>query len=1281
MNGDGLLDFTFGNLVQVSCPFCTQPKFNPTEWWYWPGGINPDGAFNFRNLIKMNNPPSGAPIIRVGDTEPLLTLADMNGDGFPDIVYGESQGSPSFQANMGGVALGTPILLSTVTLPSIRNIMIADLDRDGFLDFVDGTASDYKYFFRSDPNHRLLFEVTNPFGGRTSLAYGREYLNQGSIWTVTNQFKLDFNLKGVPGSWWIESYNYSGGEYRGWPWNETRGFAYGKVRHSDLSTTEKWFHQDNFKKGRLRLEERRNNVDVLNTRTTYNYSQTLSRGIYRVDYQGKKDLTVDGDGPQKFLETNYFNHDLYGNPQEKRVSGSDILTRTTTTDFLSNTLDYIVNRPSYSMTSVNGVPIEQTWFNYDNQPNGSTPTKGNLSRKERWFSEGPNPVIQYAYDIYGNQIGLTDAKGNLCSETGFTEHTEYDLIYHVYPIVKTNALCHKFNKTYWGINNSILASDVPSAFNVPGLLATTVDPNNVTTERYWDALSREKATVSPPDTFLAPTQIQKYVMTGSIPSSVTKSSREGVNGGTLDQVIYFSGYGQTIQTKTDSEAPGAWITQDTSYDFLDRISSLSVEYLSNTSKYRNPEVQPKIQVLYDEPLNVGNTGHKTIVTNLDGSVRSVFRKNWVETETNERGFQTEKTYDALGRLIRIKEPIKDAITTYGFEMFDVMGNNIQTIKDAEGNLTTTVFDTLGRKKSHDDPDLGFWQFTYNANGNLKTRIDSKNQLVTFEYDKLDRVVGKIVGFADTTPPVLSGVSTVNVDSSGASIIWTSDELSDSLVEYGTTIAYGSRSPLYSPLVTNHTVVLGGLAGGTLYHYRVVSRDIAGNQAVSEDSVFTTTDTIAPTVPENLIATVVSTSQIDLRWTASTDDVGVAGYKIFRNGTEIGTRNTTLYSDTGLVANTGYTYTVSSYDAAENFSSQSVAANATTEENPPLVSLSATDLSFSGEEAGNSPATQNITISNVGGGSLNWNASATENWLSLSPISGSAPSTLAVSVNTSGLLAGTYTESIVLVAAEASNTPQNITVTLTITTPTPVQGTDLIVTSVSGPSTGAAGGTITIANTATNQGTNFSYQVYVGMYLSADANITAADTFLGHRYINTILLGGESSAANTAVFIPSDLTPGSYYIGSIVDSSNYQIEVDESNNGLVGNTITIIAGVDLVMSSVGAPNTGGEGQSIIISDTVTNQGPVSTYPFYVGLFLSRDENITTSDTMLARRYVNGGLTGGASNSANTIVFIPSNIAPGTYYIGALADESTNQTEGDETNNSLAGNTIIITASQP
>jgi hypothetical protein len=94
------------------------------------------------------------------------------------------------------------------------------------------------------------------------------------------------------------------------------------------------------------------------------------------------------------------------------------------------------------------------------------------------------------------------------------------------------------------------------------------------------------------------------------------------------------------------------------------------------------------------------------------------------------------------------------------------------------------------------------------------------------------------------------------------------------------------------------------------------------------------DTTPPSTPTGLTQLPTSTSQIDLKWSASTDDVGVTGYKVFRNGTQIATPPSPPYSDTGLAPLTTYNYTVSAFDAAGNDSPKSAVVSATTLAPPP-----------------------------------------------------------------------------------------------------------------------------------------------------------------------------------------------------------------------------------------------------------------------------------------------------------------------------------------------------------
>ena len=96
------------------------------------------------------------------------------------------------------------------------------------------------------------------------------------------------------------------------------------------------------------------------------------------------------------------------------------------------------------------------------------------------------------------------------------------------------------------------------------------------------------------------------------------------------------------------------------------------------------------------------------------------------------------------------------------------------------------------------------------------------------------------------------------------------------------------------------------------------------------------DAQPPTVPTGLTATSVTASAVALSWTASTDNVGVAGYTVYRNGAAIGTTGgtSTTYTDSTVAPSTSYSYTVDAFDGAGNHSAQSVALPVTTPAAPP-----------------------------------------------------------------------------------------------------------------------------------------------------------------------------------------------------------------------------------------------------------------------------------------------------------------------------------------------------------
>src|SRR5207253_1313492 len=100
------------------------------------------------------------------------------------------------------------------------------------------------------------------------------------------------------------------------------------------------------------------------------------------------------------------------------------------------------------------------------------------------------------------------------------------------------------------------------------------------------------------------------------------------------------------------------------------------------------------------------------------------------------------------------------------------------------------------------------------------------------------------------------------------------------------------------------------------------------------AVITTPDWTPPTTPTGLAANVATSSEIDLTWNTSTDNVAVTGYTVYRNGAAVGTTAGLTYADTGLGHGFTYTYTVDAFDAGGNHSAQSSGVTVTTPSTPP-----------------------------------------------------------------------------------------------------------------------------------------------------------------------------------------------------------------------------------------------------------------------------------------------------------------------------------------------------------
>jgi glucose/arabinose dehydrogenase/fibronectin type 3 domain-containing protein len=199
---------------------------------------------------------------------------------------------------------------------------------------------------------------------------------------------------------------------------------------------------------------------------------------------------------------------------------------------------------------------------------------------------------------------------------------------------------------------------------------------------------------------------------------------------------------------------------------------------------------------------------------------------------------------------------------------------------------------------------------------------------------------------DTTAPSAPSALTATADGiDGIDLTWDASTDDSGVAEYRIERCSGTGCTSFVQVATTSATSYSstGLTAGTDYRFRVRAADVAGNLSAYSTVAADRTnagDTTAPTAPAGLAATAASPAQIDLTWTAASDDVGVTGYRVERcqgasctDFADIATTTTTSYSDTGRVAATAYRYRVRANDAAGNLGPYTSIAAATTAGDP------------------------------------------------------------------------------------------------------------------------------------------------------------------------------------------------------------------------------------------------------------------------------------------------------------------------------------------------------------
>jgi len=526
------------------------------------------------------------------------------------------------------------------------------------------------------------------------------------------------------------------------------------------------------------------------------------------------------------------------------------------------------------------------------------------------------------------------------------------------------------------------------------------------------------------------------------------------------------------------------------------------------------------------------------------------------------------------------------------------------------------------------------------------------------------------------PTIPAGLSATAASATQVNLAWSASTDNVGVAGYRITrngaVIGTSAVPSYSD---------SGLVSGATYSYAVSAYDAAGNSsALSSPASVTTPDNVAPTMPTGLVATATSSTQVSLSWIASTDNVGVTGYRIYRNGSAVGTSFTTSYADTGLISATTYTYTVAALDAAGNVSSPSSSASATTPDGvAPTVpaGLSATAASATQVNLTWSPSTDNVGVT---GYRISRNGAV----VGTSPIP---------SYSDTGLVSGA-TYSYAVAAYDADGNASAFSSPTTVTTPdnvAPTVPTGLVATATS--STQVA---LTWTASTDNVGVT-GYRIYrdgslIGTAPSAtytDSGLSASTTYVyavaAYDAAGNVSATSSSTSATTnglqlPVITSFSATPTSIIAGQSTTlawatTNATTLSIDRGIGAVTGTTSKVVSPAASVVYTLTATNSFGsttaQASVTVTADTLaptvpTNINPTAISPseIVIGWSPSTDNvgvvqysiyrNGSLIGTSTSTSYTDGGLT---ANTTYTYSVAASDLAGNTSATSAGEAETT------------------------
>ena len=623
-----------------------------------------------------------------------------------------------------------------------------DTDSDGRSELVhvDAGALDTVRF---DTSSDLLSEIDNGRGATTrvsyrSLAGARSYLPSGSLPTVVDKVTTSDAAHDPPveetTSWTYQGARWSDTE------NELLGFQ--TVRSAQGGSVAETRYELSGACGArpasASVEDTKGNVLTL-SESTFSFPGSappftcLTRKVVARDCEQHDRQVPPGEGheddPKQECRqsdtvpaktTSFDGYDDYGNLTSKTETGARAGRRKTTTEFKPNTDAYIVDRPARRQTYEYDpdAPGGEEWrrmaateYVYDGNSAWDSPpgARGELRRTRAWDDRADRYVeTSLDYDAHGNLTKTTDP-------TGVVEQTDYDGERALFPVKVCNPAVGCRTQT-WKLKYAVLE--------------TATDLNGQITGYDYDAYGRQIKVTTPDGGSTSTSYLDEGSFHGpdSQRQRIRTETTDGSRGnGMLRQEQLLDGLGRAYKTVREGEGSGPIVSETRFADASDRPAVTVDPHVGCCGAWT--------EYRYDD-------AHRPVKAILpDGATSETEYRPGATLTRDPVGRETTTVRDGFGRTIRVEQldrhpcagcAPKTSATKYRYDALD----RRTRITDAKGNLTTTVWDSLGRKVSEHDPDRGERSWTWRDDGSPDTATDAKGQVTRWFYDDAGRPVRK-----------------------------------------------------------------------------------------------------------------------------------------------------------------------------------------------------------------------------------------------------------------------------------------------------------------------------------------------------------------------------------------------------------------------------------------------------------------------------------------------------------------------------------------------------------